>query len=81
MLSTSLINIILEDSDSDDDLEMTIFVVGEIINKRRRTSLHHGSIYGHANIWIDRVHGYHKLFHDYFGENLVYSPKLFRMRF
>ena len=81
MLSTGLINIILEDSDSDDDLERTISAIEEILNKQRRTSLHRGSVYGHAYIWRDRVHGHHKLFHDYFGENPVYSPKLFRRRF
>ena len=81
MLSTGLINIILEDSDSDDDLERTISAIEEILNKQRRTSLHRGSVYGHAYIWRDRVHGHHKLFHDYFGENPMYSPKLFRRRF
>ncbi|KAF3444889.1 hypothetical protein FNV43_RR14582 [Rhamnella rubrinervis] len=58
----------------DDDLEITISTVGELLNKRRRTSPHYGSVYGHAYIWRDRVHGHHKLFHDYFGENPVYSP-------
>ena len=57
MLSTGLINIILEDSDSDDDLERTISAIEEILNKQRRTSLHRGSVYGHAYIWRDRVHG------------------------
>ena len=60
---------------------MKIFSMGVILNKRRRTSLHRGSVYGHAYIWHDRVHGHHKLFHDYFGENPVYSSKLFRLRF
>ena len=51
MLPTGLINIILEDSDSNDNLEMTISAMGEILNKRRRTSLHRGSVYGHAYIY------------------------------
>ncbi|XP_031261670.1 uncharacterized protein LOC116119875 [Pistacia vera] len=81
MLSTSLVSVILDDSDSDDDLELTISAIGELLNKRRRTSPHRGSVYGHAYIWRDRVHGHHKLFHEYFGENPVYSPNLFRRRF
>ena len=81
MHCTHLIKLILDDSDSDDDLEMTIASIEELVNKKRGTTLHRGSIQGHAYIWQDRVHGHHKLFHDYFGENPVYSPVLFRKRF
>ena len=81
MHCTHLIKLILDDSDSDDDLEMTIASIEELVNRKRGTTLHCGSIQGHAYIWRDRVHGHHKLFHDYFGENPVYSPVLFRRRF
>ena len=81
MHCTHLIKLILDDSNSDDDLEMTIAYIEELVNKKRRTMLHRDSIQGHAYIWRDRVHGYHKLFHDYFGENPIYSPVLFQRRF
>ena len=79
MFSSSFISTILNDSDSDDDLEMTISTM--LFNKRRRTTLHCGSVYGHAYIWRDSVHGHQKLFNDYFGENPMYSSNLFRRRF
>ncbi|XP_050212628.1 uncharacterized protein LOC126664324 [Mercurialis annua] len=80
MPSTSLINFCLDDSDSDDDLELIVSTIGESLNKKRRT-LYHRSIYSRTYIWRNRIHGHFKLYHDYFGENPVYSPSAFRRRF
>ncbi|XP_055960821.1 uncharacterized protein LOC126670604 [Mercurialis annua] len=80
-LPSNLINFILDDSDSDDELELTISTIGELLNKKRKISLHRGSVFGRTFIRRNRVHGHHKLFHDYFGEDPVYSSTLFRRRF
>ncbi|XP_050238053.1 uncharacterized protein LOC126687536 [Mercurialis annua] len=79
MLSGNLINFFLDDSD--DDLEITVSTLRESINRNRRASLYRMSVYGRSYIWRNRVHCHYKIYHDYFGENLVYSPSLLRRRF
>lgn len=79
MFSTSLSNFLFDDSDSDDELDIIISTIGESVNKR--TSLYRRSVYSRTCIWRNRVHGHYKLYHDYFGENPVYSPSLFQRRF
>lgn len=76
-----LINLIVNDSDSDDDLAMTLASTEDMVNKRRRTSFHRGSIQGRAYIVCDRVHEHLKLLHDYFRENPIYFQNVFRRRF
>ncbi|KAH7838012.1 hypothetical protein Vadar_020987 [Vaccinium darrowii] len=73
---------ILDNSDSDEELEM-LAIIGleeERLNQesqpRRR-----GSIQGHAVIDRDRVEGHNILFRQYFADPPTFPPKYFRRRF
>ncbi|KAK6151075.1 hypothetical protein DH2020_016007 [Rehmannia glutinosa] len=79
MSSRKIINMLIDDSDSEDDLEMILASMeGVLLNKRRRVM---GSIPGHKTIFRNRIFGHKKIFNDYFGKHVVYSSKLFRRRF
>jgi hypothetical protein len=74
---------VLLESDSDDEMEiLSIFAMEEERLKRERASTsRRGSIVGHKVIKRDYLQGEERLFHDYFSNNPVFPPHLFRMRF
>lgn len=80
--SNSILNMILDNSDSDEELEMLAIIAleEERLNQesqpRRR-----GSIQGHAVIDRDRVEGHNILFRQYFADPPTFPPKYFRRRF
>ncbi|XP_020254476.1 uncharacterized protein LOC109831545 [Asparagus officinalis] len=68
------------------DEEYTMFlgmtaVEEERVANERIASCRLGSVRGHVVIQRDRVQGHNRLYHDYFVEEPVYGPRLFRRRF
>ncbi|CAL5413495.1 unnamed protein product [Camellia sinensis] len=74
---------IIDDSDSDNELE--IFAIAALeekrLNNERQLGLRRGSIQGHAVIYRNRIQGHKRLYQDYFSETPTYPPNLFRRRF
>ncbi|XP_020266933.1 uncharacterized protein LOC109842471 [Asparagus officinalis] len=59
---------------------MTV-VEEERVANERSASHRLGSVQGHVVIQRDRVQGHNRLYRDYFAEEPVYGPRLFRRRF
>ena len=73
----------LLESDSDDEIEiLSIFAMEEERLKREQASTsRRGSILGHKVIKRDYLQSQERLFRDYFAEDPVFPPHLFRRRF
>ena len=76
-------NMIVNDSDSDEKLDMLMIAAmeEEKLNSERQLGLRRGSIEGHSVIFRNRVQGHEQLYLDYFAKTPVYPPNLFRSRF
>uniref|UniRef100_A0A2N9HUA6 DDE Tnp4 domain-containing protein n=1 Tax=Fagus sylvatica TaxID=28930 RepID=A0A2N9HUA6_FAGSY len=74
---------VLLESDSDDEMEiLSIFAMEEErLKSERASSSRRGSIVGRKVIKRDYLQGEERLFHDYFSNNPVFPPHLFRRRF
>ncbi|XP_028076400.1 uncharacterized protein LOC114278528 [Camellia sinensis] len=83
MARNSVMNMIIDGSDSDNELEIFTIAASEEerLNNKRQLELHHGSIQGHAIIYRNRIQGHKRLYQDYFSETPTYPPNLFRRRF
>ncbi|CAL5402850.1 unnamed protein product [Camellia sinensis] len=83
MARNSVMKMIIDDSDSDNELE--IFAIAaleeERLNNERQLGLRRGSIQGHTVIYRNRIQGHKRLYQDYFSETPIYPPNLFRRRF
>ena len=70
------------DSSSDDDeLELTLAIAIEELNKEGASTSRHRSVQPHKFIWRNPLQGHDRLFHDYFAETPVYPPNVFQRRF
>ncbi|CAL5410251.1 unnamed protein product [Camellia sinensis] len=73
MAHNSVMNMIIDDSDSDRELE--IFAIAalekEQLNNARRLGLHRGSIQGPAVIYRNRIQSHKRLYQDYFSKTHV----------
>ena len=78
-----IMKMILNDSDSDDKLEMVTICAIEMnkLNSEESSGVCRGSIQGHSVIFSNQVQGHERLYHDYFAEPPIYPPNLFRRRF
>ena len=78
-----VMNIILNDSDSGDELEIVTICAIEMnkLNSEESSGVRRGSIQGHSVIFRNRVKGHKRLYRDYFVEPPIYPPNLFRKRF
>ena len=78
-----VMKMILNDSDSDDELEMVTICAIEMnkLNSEESSSVRRGSIQGHSVIFRNRVQEHESLYCDYFAEPPIYPPNLFRRRF
>jgi hypothetical protein len=74
---------VLLESDSDDEMEiLSIFAMEEErLKSEWASSSRRGSIVGRKVIKRDYLQGEERLFHDYFSNNPVFPPHLFRRRF
>uniref|UniRef100_A0A2N9FXF3 DDE Tnp4 domain-containing protein n=1 Tax=Fagus sylvatica TaxID=28930 RepID=A0A2N9FXF3_FAGSY len=74
---------VLLESDSDDEMEiLSIFAMEEErLKKEQASTSRRGSIVGRKVIKRDYLQGEERLFHDYFSDNPVFPPHLFRRRF
>uniref|UniRef100_A0A2N9ENL5 DDE Tnp4 domain-containing protein n=1 Tax=Fagus sylvatica TaxID=28930 RepID=A0A2N9ENL5_FAGSY len=82
-LASQEMEMALLESDSDDEIEiLSIFAMEEERLKREQASTsRRGSIVGRKVIKRDYLQGEERLFHDYFVDNPVFPPHLFRRRF
>ncbi|XP_030944966.1 uncharacterized protein LOC115969446 [Quercus lobata] len=76
-------NMLLNDSDSDDDFEIIALLAleEERLEKERASISRRGSVPGRRCIQRDHEQGHQRLFQDYFAESPVYPPNIFRRRF
>ncbi|XP_028059584.1 uncharacterized protein LOC114263284 [Camellia sinensis] len=76
MRRNSVHNMILNESDSDDELEIVTVLKMEEESRSRR-----GSIQRRLFIRRNTLEGHQRLFLDYFAESPIYPPNVFRRRF
>ncbi|KAL0015020.1 hypothetical protein SO802_002089 [Lithocarpus litseifolius] len=76
-------NMLLNDSDYDDDFEIIVLLAleEERLERERASTSHRGSVPGRRFIQRDHGQGHQRIFQDYFAESLVYPLKVFRRRF
>ncbi|XP_050258839.1 uncharacterized protein LOC126703810 [Quercus robur] len=76
-------NMLLNDSDSDDDFEITMLLAleEERLERERASTSHRGSVLGRKFIQRDHGQGHQRLFQDYSAESPVYPLNIFRRRF
>ena len=76
-------NLLLNDSDSDDDFEIItlLSLEEERLERERVSTSHHGSVPSRRFIQRDHEQGLQRLFQDYFAESPVYPSNVFRRRF
>ncbi|KAM4116125.1 hypothetical protein ACB094_02G027400 [Castanea mollissima] len=76
-------NMLLNDSDSDDDFEIIVLLAleEERLEKERVSTSRRGFVPGRRFIQRDHEQGHQRLFQDYFAESPVYPPNIFRRRF
>jgi hypothetical protein len=74
---------LLEDSDSEDELELltAIVLAHKYFNREGGSTSRRGSVPGRTYIDRDFLQGHQRLFLDYFADSPVYPPKVFRRRF
>ncbi|KAL4603451.1 hypothetical protein ACB092_10G125400 [Castanea dentata] len=76
-------NILLNDSDFDDDFEINALLAleAERLERERVSTSHYGFVPGRRFIQRDYGQGHQRLFQDYFAHLLVYPLIVFRRRF
>nr|XP_023874274.1 uncharacterized protein LOC111986818 [Quercus suber] len=76
-------NMLLNDSDSDDDFEIIALLAleEERLEREGASTSHCGSVLGRRIIQRDHGQGHQRLFQDYFAESPVYPLNVFRRRF
>ncbi|XP_028100699.1 uncharacterized protein LOC114300042 [Camellia sinensis] len=74
---------IIDDSDSDSELEIFAIAASEEVqlHNERQLGLRCGFIQGHAVIYRNRIQDHKRLYQKYFSETPTYPPNLFRRRF
>ena len=72
-------NMLLNDSDSDDDFEIIALLAleEERLERERALTSHCGSVPGRRFIKCDHEQGHQRLFQDYFAKSPVYPPNVF----
>nr|XP_023884048.1 uncharacterized protein LOC111996320 [Quercus suber] len=76
-------NMLLNDSDSDDDFEIIALLAleEERLEREGASTSHCGSVLGRRIIQRDHEQGHQRLFQDYFAESPVYPLNVFQRRF
>ena len=76
-------NMLLNDSDSDDDFEVIALLAleEERLERERASTPYRGSVPGRRFIQRDYEQGHQRLFQDYFAESPIYPLNVFRRRF
>ncbi|XP_020257992.1 putative nuclease HARBI1 [Asparagus officinalis] len=75
---------LLMEEEADEEYAMFLGMTAveeERVANERNASRHLGSVRGHVVIQRDRVQGHNRLYRDYFAEEPVYGPRIFRRRF
>jgi hypothetical protein len=78
--SNFVVNELIDSLSLDDDDNFYFDAANIVVEVSQNEPIHRGSIVGHHTVDRDRLSWHYILYRDYFSENPIFGPDLFRRR-